>query len=129
MTDPITDMFNRIKNAQAVFQESVELPYSDLKMQIAETLKEAGFILDCKKKGAKAVKAIKLDLKYEKQRPALSGFKRISKPGQRIYVSRSEVKPVRNGFGLAIISTSKGLINDKKARKERVGGELMIKVW
>ncbi|MDD5146541.1 MAG: 30S ribosomal protein S8 [Candidatus Pacebacteria bacterium] len=129
MTDPITDMFNRIKNAQAVFQESIELPYSDLKMQIAETLKESGFILDCKKKGAKAAKTIKIDLKYEKQRPVLSGFKRISKPGQRIYVSRSEVKPVKNGFGLAIISTSKGLINDKKARKEKVGGELMVEVW
>lgn len=129
MNDPITDMFNRIKNAEAVFKDSVELPYSDIKMRIAEILKATGFIGDCKKKGAKVSKTIKIDLKYDNHEPALSGFKRISKPGQRIYVGHQDVHTVRNGYGIAIISTSRDLMTDKKARKEKIGGELIAKVW
>ncbi|MCX6790844.1 MAG: 30S ribosomal protein S8 [Candidatus Gribaldobacteria bacterium] len=129
MTDPITDMFNRIKNAQAVFKDSTEMPYSEVKMQIAEILKESGFIEDCKKKGVKTQKTIKVDFKYDKHQAAFSGYKRISKPGQRIYISHQEVRPVKNGYGVAIISTPKGLMSDKQARRAKVGGELMVEVW
>jgi small subunit ribosomal protein S8 len=129
MTDPITDMFNRIKNAEAVFNDSVEMPYSEVKMRIAEILKDNGFIIDCKKRGAKSSKVIKIDLKYEKQQPGILGFKRISKPGQRIYGQRHSIKRVKDGYGLAVVSTPRGLMTDQTARKAKLGGEIMIEVW
>jgi len=122
-------MFNRIMNAEAIFRESTEMPYSDLKMRIAELLKEFGFILDAKKRGVKIGRTIKIDLKYEKQTPSIAGFKRISKPGQRIYGQRHDLKRVKDGYGIAIVSTPQGLMTDKGARKARVGGEIMVEVW
>jgi len=129
MTDPITDMFNRIRNAQIVFHKITDVPYSKLKYRIAEILKAEGFVLDCKKRGKKPYQIIKLYLKYNEKTPAISGFKRVSKPGQRIYKKANEITKVKSGYGLAIISTTKGLFTDKEARKNKLGGEVMVEVW
>jgi len=129
MTDPITDMFNRIRNAQVVFHKTTDVPFSKLRYGIAEILKAEGLILDCKKRGKKPFHIIKLYLKYNEKVPAVSGFKRISKPGQRIYKKADEISKVRNGYGLSIVSTTNGLLTDKEARKNKVGGELMVEVW
>ena len=130
MMDPITDMFNRIKNALAVRQETVEIPFSKMKLKIAEILKKQGFISDFKAKGKGSKKIIKILLKYtEDGASALSNFKRVSKPGQRIYKSVKEMKKVKDGYGIAIISTSKGLMTDKEARKDKIGGEVIVEIW
>lgn len=129
MTDPITDMFNRIRNAQVVFHKTTDVPFSKLKYGIAEILKSEGLILDCKKRGKKPFQVIKLHLKYNAKVPAVSGFKRISKPGQRVYKKADEISRVRSGYGLAIVSTTKGLLSDKEARKNKLGGELMVEIW
>lgn len=129
MTDPITDMFNRIKNSLAVFQTSVDVPYSEIKFGIAEILKKESFLSDCKKRGTKASKIIRITLNYEDKVPVLSGFKRISKPGQRVYRKFNEVKRVKNGYGIAIISTPMGLLTDREAKREKVGGEVLVEAW
>ncbi len=129
MTDPITDMFNRIRNAQVVFHKTTDIPFSKLRYGIAEILKAEGLILDCKKRGKKPFQIIKLQLKYNEKVPAVSGFKRVSRPGQRIYKKAEEIKKVRSGYGISIVSTTKGLLTDKDARKSKVGGELMVEVW
>jgi len=130
MTDPITDMLNRIKNAQAVFRQAVILPFSKMKYEIAMILQKQGFVGEVEKKGRHTKKVIKITLKYSKEKePLISGLKRISKPGQRIYAAAKEIKPVRGGYGIAIISTSKGLMTDKEARKKKLGGEVICEVW
>ncbi|MDD4989926.1 MAG: 30S ribosomal protein S8 [Candidatus Pacebacteria bacterium] len=129
MTDPITDMFNRIRNAQIVFHKTTDVPYSKLKYKIAEILKAEGFILDCKKRGKKPYQIIKIQLKYNEKVPAVSGFKRISKPGQRIYKRANDIAKVKSGYGFAVISTTQGLFIDKEARKNKLGGEVMVEVW
>ena len=130
MTDPITDMFNRIKNAQAVRHKTVEIPFSKMKKKIAEILKKEGFIEDFKQIGKVPKKVIKIKLKYDDNLiPAISGIKRISKPGQRIYKKAKEIKRVKGGYGIAIISTNQGLITDKEARKRKIGGEVICEIW
>lgn len=130
MVDPITDLFNRIKNAEAVAQRTTEAPFSTLKLSVVEILKDRGFLVDFKKRGRRPNQTIKIDLKYDAlKQPALSGFRRISKPGQRIYKKAKEIRKVKDGFGVAIISTTKGLMTDLQARKEKVGGEVIVEVW
>ncbi len=129
MTDPITDMLNRIRNAQVVLKSEVSIPFSKKKLEIAKTLMQEGFIDEIKKSKKGKNKIIEIILKYNEGVPAISGLKRISKPGQRIYVKASEVKSVRKSYGIAIISTSKGLMTDKRARKEKLGGEVFCEVW
>ncbi len=130
MTDPITDILNRIKNAQAVQKETVSIPFSKVKLSIAEILKKEGFITDCKSKGRKIKKSILIDLRYDKEgQPAVGGFKRVSKPGQRIYQRAKEIRKVKSGFGLSIVSTSQGIMTGEQARKKKVGGELMLAIW
>ena len=129
MTDPITDMFNQIKNAQAVEKETVELPFSKIKAEICSILKRGSWITDFTKKGKGIQKEIKITLKYEDKIPKISGFKRVSKPGRRIYKGWKEIKEVRQGYGMAIISTSKGLMADKEARSQKLGGEMLCEVW
>lgn len=130
MTDPITDMFNRIRNAQSVMKDNTDIPCSKLKLRIIEILKQESFVRDFKKKGRKPHQVIKVDLKYNSDKtPCLAGFRRISKPGQRIYKKATEIKRVRDGYGLALISTSKGLMTDKEARKKKMGGEVMVELW
>ncbi|MBI2465663.1 MAG: 30S ribosomal protein S8 [Candidatus Sungbacteria bacterium] len=128
MTDPISDMLIRIKNAQAVKKETVTVPYSKVKQELARVLKESGFIFDFEKKGRSiANKKLELKLKYRDSFPAIANTKRISKPGQRIYLKYSEIFPKESGF-LRIISTSKGLMSDGQARRQKLGGEILCEI-
>jgi len=129
MTDPVTDMLNRIRNAQAVLKETVDIPISNLRYEIAKILEKGGFVAEVEKKGKKTKKVIEITLKYNEKVPVISGLKRISKPGKRIYKKAKELKPVRGGYGIAIISTSKGLMTDKEARKQKLGGEVICEIW
>ena len=130
-TDPIGDMLTRIRNASSARHEKVLVPASRLKLRIAEVLKEEGFIKDfvLHKDEAKQG-AITILLKYTPDRePAINDIKRVSKPGLRRYVATSSIPRVLNGMGIAILSTSKGVMVDREARKQKVGGELICTVW
>jgi len=130
MTDPIADMLTRIRNAKAVSKPSVSLPYSKIKMDIANVLKKEGFIADCEKKGKTIKKTIELTLKYGKDGHSyITDLKRISKPGQRIYKGSQILYPVKQGFGIAILSTPSGVMSSKEAKKKNVGGEILCEVW
>ena len=127
--DPITDMLNRIRNAQAVNKGTVSIPFSNLKYEITKILEREGFIEKVEKLGKRRKRMIEIILKYDNKIPALSGMKRISKPGQRIYKKVKEIKKVKGGYGIAIISTPKGLMTDKEARRQKLGGEIICEVW
>ncbi len=129
MTDPIANMLTQIRNAQAVGTPEVEIPFSNLKYEIAKILAKKGFIEKLEKRGKKSKKSIKITLKYQDGMPAISGLKRISKPGQRIYLNYRKIKRVKGGYGIAIISTSKGLMTDQEARKQKLGGEILCEIW
>ena len=126
MTDPIADMLNRIRNGRAVFSETVSIPYSKIKYEIASIMQREGFVKDVEKKGRKDKKVIKITFKKDS---AALGLKRISKTGQRLYVSYKDIKPVKGGYGVAVISTSKGLMSNKEARKNKLGGEIICEIW
>ena len=127
--DPITDMFNIIKNAQAVLHPAVSFNFSKLKYEVAKILEKEKFIEKVSKTGTKTKKAIEITLKYEEKKPAISGLKRVSRPGQRIYLPAKKIRQVKGGYGLSIISTSKGLMTNKEARKKKMGGEVIAEVW
>jgi small subunit ribosomal protein S8 len=130
MTDPIGDMLTRIRNASSARHEKVLVPKSRLKVRIAEVLKEEGFIKDFVVHQDGVQGAITILLKYSGDRePAISDIKRVSKPGLRRYVANDSIPRVLNGMGIAIISTSKGVLVDREARKQKVGGELICTVW
>jgi len=130
MTDPIADMLTRIRNAKAVEKTAVYIPYSKIKMAIANTLQKEGLIESCEKKGKKVRKSIEIKLKYHKDGTSyISDMKRISKPSQRIYKSSKELFPVRQGFGFAILSTPEGIMTNKEAKKRKIGGEVLCEVW
>ncbi|OGZ18781.1 MAG: 30S ribosomal protein S8 [Candidatus Nealsonbacteria bacterium RBG_13_42_11] len=129
MLDIISDMLNRIKNGQAVEKTTVEIPFSNLNYEIAKILAKHDFIDGVEKKGRKVKKTIEITLKYKDKIPAISGLRRISKPGQKIYLGCREIKRVKGGYGLAIVSTPKGLMTDQEARKQKLGGEIICEVW
>jgi small subunit ribosomal protein S8 len=129
MTDPITDLLNQIKNAQAVAKPEVLIPLSKIKNEIAGILFKEGFIGEVKKATKGKIKSLKITLRYNNEVPAMEGFKRVSKPGQRIYEGFADLRKVRGGFGISIISTSKGLMTNKEARYKKLGGEVICKVW
>lgn len=130
VTDPIADLLTRVRNANQMRDKEVEVPASKLKEEIARILKEEGFINDYKIKKQDVQNMIVLSLKYtEKRERVITGLKRISKPGLRVYVKADEVPKVLNGLGIAILSTSKGLMTDKNARKENLGGEVLAYIW
>lgn len=130
MTDPITDMFNRIKNAQAVNHPTVRIPFSNFKLEIARVLENKGYISKVIKHGKKTRKYIELSLRYhEDKKPMISEIKRMSKPGRRMYTKGSDIDRVKNGYGISIVSTSEGVISGEKAKKKNIGGELICKVW
>jgi small subunit ribosomal protein S8 len=126
--DPIADMLTSIQNAQRAKKESLRVSFSKLKFEIAKILEREGFVDKVEERG-RYKKSILIHLKYDEGRPAISGVKRISKPGQRIYKGYSEIKRAKGGYGIAIISTSKGLMTDKEAKKQKVGGEVICEVW
>ena len=129
VTDPIADMLTRIRNANQMRYEEVSVPASTIKKEIAKILKEEGFIKDYKVVKDDAQGTIVLTLKYNKKERVITGLKRISKPGLRVYVKNDEVPKVLNGLGIAIISTSKGIMTDKEARKQNIGGEVLAYIW
>ena len=130
VTDTIADMLTRIRNANSMRYEEVKVPSSNIKKEIARILKEEGFIKDYKVVSEGVEKNILLTLKYgKKKEKVITGLKRISKPGLRVYVRSDEVPKVLNGLGIAIISTSKGIMTDKEARKLNIGGEVLAYVW
>ncbi len=128
--DPIADMLTRIRNANANKHDSVLVPSSKTKLAIAEILKDEGFIVDFSQVEEKGIKMINITLKYGPNgEKVIQGLKRISKPGLRIYANADQLPKVLNGLGIAIVSTSKGIITDKQARKLNVGGEVLAYVW
>lgn len=129
MTDPITDMLNQIRNGQAVLKTDVLIPFSKIKYEIAAILSANGFLGEVKKAVKGKHKALKINLKYDNGVPAISGIKRVSKPGQRIYEKVIGIKKVRGGYGMSIISTPKGLMTNKEAKNKKLGGEIICQVW
>ena len=129
LTDPIADMLTRIRNANAVMHEKVEVPHSNLKDRLAEILKEEGYIANYKVVTDGNKKNIRVYLKYDGKERVIKGIKRISKPGRRVYSSVEDMPRVLSGLGIAIVSTSKGIVTDRVARRENVGGEILAFVW
>ncbi len=130
MTDPLADMLTRVRNASAVKHESVDVPASNIKKEVARILLKEGFIksFDVIEDGKQGI--IRIQLKYSRDKEkVITGIKRISKPGLRVYAKKDDVPKVLGGLGVAIISTSKGLITDKEAREQEVGGEVIAYVW
>jgi small subunit ribosomal protein S8 len=131
MSDPIADMLTRIRNANTAKHDTVDVPASKMKVAIADILLKEGYIKKVENIELDGFKAIHITLKYgkDKNEKIISGLKRISKPGLRVYASKEELPKVLNGLGIAIISTNKGVITDKEARKQNVGGEVLAFVW
>jgi small subunit ribosomal protein S8 len=129
VTDPIADMLTRIRNANQMRYKEVEVPASKMKNEIARILKSEGFIVDYKVKKNNIQDILVLSLKYVDKERVITGLKRISKPGLRVYVKAEEVPSVLNGLGIAIISTSKGVMTDKEARTNSLGGEVLAYIW
>ncbi len=129
LSDPIGDMIARVKNAQARNHKKVELPSSNFKAKIADILKNEGFIKDFKIASEEKKTVLSLELKYHSGNPVISNFERVSKPGRRIFSSANGLPKINNGLGIAIISTPKGVMTDMDARKQKVGGEVICKVF
>ena len=129
VTDPISDFLTRIRNAILSRKKEVFIPASKTKLNITKILEKKGFIEGLKEVQIGPHKYIEIKLKYQNNIPIIQGLKRISKSGQRIYIRNKEIKPVLRGFGIGIISTSKGLLTDKEARKKGLGGEYICKIW
>ena len=129
VTDTIADMLTRIRNANQMRYEEVTVPASNIKEEIAKILKREGFINDYKIVDENAQGTIVITLKYNKKEGVITGLKRISKPGLRVYAKSEEIPKVLNGLGIAIISTSKGIMTDKEARKQNIGGEVLAYIW
>lgn len=134
MLDPIADMLTRIRNAQRVKHQNVSVPFSKLKLSIAEILQQRNFIESVKKETDGAFPVLKIALKYDvvsntEKNPAIREIKRVSRQGQRIYVKKTDIKRVKNGYGISIVSTSKGMMTGDKAQKMGLGGEVICEVW
>jgi small subunit ribosomal protein S8 len=130
MTDPVADFLTRLRNANSAYHEQISLPYSKLKAGIAEILKKEGYVGAIKVEDAEVGKTLVVDLKYGPNRErTIVGIKRVSKPGLRVYAKSTELPRVLGGLGIAILSTSSGLLTDRQAAKKGVGGEVLAYVW
>lgn len=130
MTDPIADLLTRVRNAVRARHESVLCPSSSMKAHLCQVLKDNGFIRDFRIDEGGSYPHLLIDLKYDSSRaPAIRGIRRLSKPGRRVYVKYTEIPRVLNGLGVAILSTSKGVLADKEARAAHLGGELLCSIW
>ncbi len=130
MTDPIADLLTRIRNANSVYHEKVEIPASNIKRAVAQILKSEGFIKEFEYVADGKQGILRVSLKYGPNREkVINGIKRISKPGLRVYAKNDHLPRVLGGLGIAVISTSKGIMTDKQARREKLGGEVMAFVW
>ena len=129
-TDSIADMLTRIRNANMVAHETVDMPSSKLKVELAKVLKDEGYIIDYSTRQEDKFTFLTITLKYdEKRKPVIANLKRISRPGLRTYSKSKDLPQVFGGLGIAIISTSKGLMTDRRAKKEKLGGEILCYVW
>lgn len=129
VTDPISDLIIRIKNAGPVKQATVSMPYSKLKHAVAEVLKKHGFVASVETNGKGVGSTLEIGVAYDGVKPKVTDVQRISKSSRRIYKGVGDIIPVRNGFGALILSTSKGIMTDKEARKAKIGGEALFKIW
>ena len=129
LSDPIGDMIARVKNAQARSHKKVELPSSNFKTKIADILKNEGFIKNFEVLGEEKKPILSMELKYHSGNPVISNFERVSKPGRRIFSSADSLPKINNGLGIAIVSTPKGVMTDMDARKQKIGGEIICKVF
>src|SRR3989344_6210990 len=130
VTDPISDMLIRIKNAGYAGKKTVSFPCSKIKYEIAKLLERINYLADVSKKGRKNIKLIESTIIYNSEgEPAISEIKRISKPGKRVYKKLAEIHKVKNGYGVAVYSTVKGILTDKEVRQQKVGGELLFEFW
>ena len=130
MTDPVADMLTRLRNANSAYHDTVSMPYSKLKARIADILKAEGYIEDWTEEPARVGKTLVLNLKFGPQRErSIAGVRRISKPGLRVYAKSTNLPKVLGGLGVAIISTSQGLLTDRQATDKKVGGEVLAYVW
>jgi small subunit ribosomal protein S8 len=130
MTDPIADMLTRIRNAMMRRHESVVIPASRIKGEIARLLKEEGFVRDARLVPYGGRSALKIELKYlNEEEPVIAGIERVSTPGRRVYVRHDRIPQVKGGYGVAILSTNRGLLTDKQSRQAKVGGEVLCYVW
>jgi small subunit ribosomal protein S8 len=129
VTDPISDLIVRIKNAGDAKKVSLEFPYSKLKESIANVLQKEGYIKSVTKKGKKVNKSIEIDLLYTDNKPRVQGVERISKLSKRIYVKAADLRIFKNGYGNIILSTPKGILTEVEAKKANVGGEILFKIW
>jgi small subunit ribosomal protein S8 len=127
--DQISEMLTAIRNAQAVSKLTVSVPFSNFKYEIVKMIEREGFLDKSEKKGKKNKKILEITLLYKDGVPAISGLKRISKPGQRIYIDYKNIKPIKSGYGISVVSTSKGLLTNKEARKQKLGGEIICEIW
>jgi small subunit ribosomal protein S8 len=131
MTDPIADYLTRVRNANTAMKKSVDIPASNIKLSLTQILKDEGFIKDFEviKEEETVKKNIRVYLKYDQKTRVISGLKRISKPSLRVYVGKEDIPKVLGGLGVAVLSTSQGIMTDKKARREGMGGEVLCYVW
>lgn len=130
VNDPVADLIVRLSNAGSIGKAALSVPFSSFKLAIVEKLKDAGYVKAIEKKGKKVRKTLELSLKYDESgKPAISGVRRISKPGRRVYKSSHEILPIRYGHGSLLLSTPQGIMTDKEARKEKVGGEALFEIW
>ena len=129
VADPIADFITRLKNASAASRETVTVPFSKLIYEIAELLKRESFVAEVAKRGKKVKKFIDLNLSYAEGEPSVHGAERVSRLSRRVYLKKSEIKPVKFGQGILVVSTPSGLKTDKEARKEGIGGEALFKIW
>lgn len=130
MTDPIADFLTRLRNAQLARHKTTQVPSSKIKVRIAEILKDEGYLADVRVENTEGRATLHVTLKYdERSQPVIEGLQRVSRPGLRRYSAADGIPKVRGGIGLAIISTSRGLMTDQQARKDRVGGEVLCTVW
>jgi small subunit ribosomal protein S8 len=127
--DPLVDMFNRIRNALAVRKEQVEIPYSMMKFEIAKILERLGYVKSVDSKGRKVKRTIEIVLKYHDKEPAITGLRKISKQGNRVYASAVKLFRIKKRNAIALFSTSKGIMTDGEAREQKIGGEVLCEVW
>ena len=130
MTDPIADMLARIRNGALARHDRIEMPHSNLKRHIAQVLKQEGYIDDVRESDGEGKKTLTLVLRYGRDRSsAIDGVRRVSAPGRRVYVRYDRIPRVRSGMGVSILSTSRGVMTDRQAREQKVGGELLCEIW
>lgn len=130
MTDPISDMLARIRNGALARHDRIEMPHSNLKKHIAEVLKQEGFVDDVRESDGEGKKTLTVVLRYGRGKDsAIDGVRRVSAPGRRVYVRHDRIPRVRSGMGISILSTSRGVMTDRQAREQKVGGELLCEVW